>query len=159
MANKTMNNAVSKTAKVAVAEVSNTKSTIDEFAKGIAKEIKAKVIKPKVEIKAGEGYKDAYSKQEFPSKEAFYQMKIAHVNSNFTKLDACFRDIIAKNVASIVIDVTKLGITPHVDHRLPRYNLQHLLSHLKLDGVDYRFTPTKLNGNKSLWIEFKMEKI
>ena len=108
---------------------------------------------PKTATKAGEGYKDPYSKKEWASRDEFYAMKLSHKNSNFTLLNDKMVDCIEKKQATFTINVLKIGIKNHVDWRLPKYCLSFIKG-----GSEYKVTPVAVGEKKSHLVEFKCEK-
>jgi len=116
----------------------------------------------KPEISKEDGYKDPYSKKIWESEQAFYEMKLAHKNSNFTLLDAGLVESIAACIKgktkTFTINVLDLGIKNHVDWRLPKYCLGFIRKYVpSCKGLDWKFTPIEVGEKKSHLAKFQAD--
>ena len=152
MANKTKKNSA-KAGKVQVAKKASGKAV----KKATNPKAAEKFATSKKEATKQEVYKDAYSKKEWPSELAFYEMKKSHANSNFSKLDAKLLEVVNKKQKTAKIDVLALGIPNHIDWRLPKYNLKFIGNLVNPLAHEYRITPNKVGEKKSHLVEFTME--
>jgi len=162
MANRTKKNAPSEGARVQVAQ---SVSPAKEFAiTPVTATETQEIAKQEIQVVAGEGYKDAYSKKEWPSRLAFYEMKQKQGNSNFTLLNNKIIEEIVKNISegtkTFRINVREIGIQDHVDHRLAKYCLSFIRPYKpEAQGLNYKFKAVEVNGKKTLWVVLEAEMV